>query len=396
MTDRVLIVDDDKNNLKAVNRILRASDCKVEFAHDGDEALRIVSTFKPDVAVLDVMMPGMNGYEVCRRLKSDDTTSNVMILLLSGKGALEDRLKGYGVQADDYLTKPFDGEELLAKIRILLRLKRAQDELRTLNQDLEKLVDVKTRKLVKKERQAIVGQMVQGIVHNLRGPTMVVHARAELASMAIKQLRDVLADDVENAREMVQRTLRHLEGLKQAVRKTEELISSLLSKGAQEAEEKKQWLDLNDIVVQEIEFLDADMDLKHGIKKNLDFDPSLPGFFGIYCDFSQIIYNLTKNASDAMRNSPRKELTISTEHDEQSIYIRFQDTGPGISPDHLERVFEPFFTTKPQEGSDNGDRSTGTGLGLHTCAQLMKSYGGDISVESKPGSGTTFTLWIPR
>jgi len=62
----------------------------------------------------------------------------------------------------------------------------------------------------------------------------------------------------------------------------------------------------------------------------------------------------------------------------------------------LERVFEPFFTTKPQEGSDNGDGSTGTGLGLHTCAQLMKSYGGNISVESKPGSGTTFTLWIPR
>lgn len=396
MTDRVLIVDDDKNNLKAVKRILRASDWKVEFAHDGEETLRIVSTFKPDVIVLDVIMPGMNGYEVCRQLKSDDTTSNVMILLLSGKGSLEDRLKGYEVQADDYLTKPFDNEELLAKVRILLRLKRAQDDLRRFNQDLEKLVDVKTRELVKKERQAIIGQMVQGIVHNLRGPTLVVQARAELASMATKKLCDVLHKDIDNARKMARSTLHHLEGLTQAVRKAEELISSLLSKGAQEAQEKKQWLDLNDIIAQEIKFLDADMDLKHGIKKNLDFDSSLPDIFGTYCDFSQIIYNLTKNASDAMRNSPTKELTISTEHDEQSIYIRCQDTGPGISPDHMERVFEPFFTTKPQEGSDNGDRSTGTGLGLHTCAQLMKSYGGDISVESKPGSGTTFTLWIPR
>jgi len=198
MTEHVLVVDDDKNNLKAVKRILGASDWKIEFAHDGEEALRIVSTFKPDITVLDVMMPGMDGYEVCRRLKSDDANFNVMILLLSGKGAVEDRLKGYEVQADDYLTKPFDNEELLAKVRILLRLKRAQDKLRTLNQDLEKLVDVKTRELVQKERQAIIGRMVQGIVHNLRGPTMVVQARAERASMATKQLRDVLDGDVEN------------------------------------------------------------------------------------------------------------------------------------------------------------------------------------------------------
>ena len=126
--NRILVVDDEERNIEIINRIFVRDDYEMEFAQNGKDALECVSDFEPDVIVLDVMMPGIDGYKVCHQLKSDKETSKIMVLLLSGKVTIEDRLKGYEVQADDYVTKPYDPEELRAKVRILLRLKNAQDE----------------------------------------------------------------------------------------------------------------------------------------------------------------------------------------------------------------------------------------------------------------------------
>lgn len=393
--NRILVVDDEDNNLKAIKRLIHR-DYILEFAQNGDEALRLIPGFNPDLVLLDIMMPGIDGYEVCRRLKSDSKTSGAMVLLVSARSALEDRLRGYEVGADDYIIKPYDPEELRAKVRILLRLKNAQDELRTLNQNLEKLVEVETRELVKKERQAIIGQMVQGIVHNLRGPLTVVHARAEIACKTARKLLEISKDDPDNFRKLVEKVIHNLDSLLEAVDRTDLLIDSLLAKGRQEAAGEKQRLNLNDIIAQEIKFLDADMDLKRGVKQYLDLDSSIPDLYGAYSDFSQVTYNLIKNASEAMKNLQKKELRISTRHDDENIYIIFQDTGSGISPDDLGRIFDPFFTTKPGKEPDNAGEPTGTGLGLYTCSQLMKYYGGEISVQSKLGTGTTFTITIPK
>jgi signal transduction histidine kinase len=393
--NRILVVDDETNNLKAIKRLIHR-DYILEFAQNGDEALKLIPDFNPDLILLDVMMPGIDGYEVCRRLKSDSKTSGAMILLVSARSALEDRLRGYEVGADDYIIKAYEPEELRAKVRILLRLKNAQDELRTVNRDLEKLVEVKTRELVKKERQAIVGQMVQGIVHNLRGPVTVVHVRAEIACETARKLLEISKDDPDNFRKLAEKVIHNLDSLLEAVDRTDLLIDSLLAKGRQEAAGERQRLNLNDIIAQEIKFLDADMDLKHRVKKYLDLDPSIPDLYGTYSDFSQVTYNLIKNASEAMKNSQKKELRISTRHDNENIYIIFQDTGSGISPDDLGRIFDPFFTTKPGKEPDNAGEPTGTGLGLYTCSQLMKYYGGEISVQSKLGAGTTFTIAIPN
>ncbi|MDI6789844.1 MAG: hybrid sensor histidine kinase/response regulator, partial [Thermodesulfobacteriota bacterium] len=456
--NRILVVDDETNNLKAIKRLLRR-DYILEFAQNGDEALKLIPDFNPDLILLDIMMPGIDGYEVCRRLKSDSKTSGIMVLLVSAKSALEDRLRGYEVGTDDYIIKPYEPEELRAKVRILLRLKNAQDELRTVNRDLEKLVAVKTRELVKQERQAIVGQMVQGIVHNLRGPLTVVHVRAEIACETARKLLEISKDDElvksqnspplaglqrrlagargdegegehnhlkslpyspspqpspvkgegvfglfpksskddpDNFQKLAENVIHNLDSLLEAVDRTDLLIDSLLAKGRQEAAGEKQRLNLNDIIAQEIKFLDADMDLKHGVKKYLDLDPSIPDLYGTYSDFSQVTYNLIKNASEAMKNLQKKELRISTRHDDENIYIIFQDTGSGISSEDLERIFDPFFTTKPGKEPDNAGEPTGTGLGLYTCSQLMKYYGGEISAQSKLGAGTTFTITIPQ
>ncbi len=395
MPNRILVVDDEKYNLTAIKRIFLNDNYITEFAMNGKEALERVSDFEPDLVILDIMMPGINGYEVCSQLKSHADTSGIMVLLLSAKSALEDRLKGYKVEADDYLVKPYDPEELRAKVRILVRLKNAQDELRILNQNLEKLVENRTRELVKKERQALVGQMVQGFIHNLQSPITAVCGRTELALMAAGKLSENQGNP-NIWRKQVEQIIRQLDYSLDAADKVDLLIDNLLAKGRDEAEDARQELNLNDLIVKELEFLDADMELKHEVKKNFNLDPSLPSLFGIYSDFSQVIYNMITNASDAMKNSSKKELAISTRHDNANIYIEFQDTGAGILPADLERIFDPFFTTKPKKGAEKKGEPAGTGLGLYTCSQLMKSYGAEISVKSLLGEGATFTITIPK
>lgn len=126
--NRILIVDDEEMLLLYLSKRLKKHNYDVVTCLSGEEALEKVKAFDFDVVILDVILPGIDGYEVCRRLKSDKKTSGIMVLILSVRKTVEERLKGYEVEADDYITKPYDPEELLAKIRILLRLKNALDE----------------------------------------------------------------------------------------------------------------------------------------------------------------------------------------------------------------------------------------------------------------------------
>jgi len=394
--NRVLVVDDEKANLNAVGRIFSDSGYELAFADNGNEALNAMKDLTPDLVILDIMMPGISGYEVCRRLKSDPKTARTMVLLLSGKGDIGDRLKGYEVEADDYLIKPYDSEELRAKAGILLRLKSVQDELLATNENLEKIVEAKTRDLVRKEREALVGRMVQGIVHNLRSPMTVVGGMAKLASRKLVELLGVCPDDGKNdLRRSVEMVSGYLGDIIAASQRIESIINNLLVKSGKEAAVKKQGINLNDLLANELEFLNGDMEIKHDLQKNLLLDPTLPEINGIYSDFSQVCYNLIKNASDAMQHSSKKELIITTRHDHNHIYLDFQDTGSGIAPEHLDHIFDPFFTTKALRGTEEEGEAAGTGLGLYTCAQLMEAYGAQIQVKSDLNIGTRFTIAIP-
>ena len=132
---KILAVDDDHANLNIISEIL-SDDYSVKTALSGEEALRLVKSFLPDLVLLDIMMPGIDGYEVCKKLRADAQLANTKILFLSAKELLEDRLFGYGVGGDDYITKPFDEEELLAKIKVFLRLKY-EEEIKSLNKVVE-------------------------------------------------------------------------------------------------------------------------------------------------------------------------------------------------------------------------------------------------------------------
>ncbi|MGV1101013.1 sensor histidine kinase [Thiovibrio sp. JS02] len=396
MDNRILVVDDEEYVRKAIERIFDDSGYELKFAEGGKKALALIDSFAPDLVLLDVMMPGMGGHEVCARLKANPKTAGIMVLFLSGKIEKNDRLSGYAVDADDYLTKPYEPEELKAKVKILLRLKKAQDDLLSTNRNLEKLVESKTRELVRKERQSLVGQMVQGIVHNIRSPLTAIGGMAKLASRkAAGVAREAGGQGDRRLVQFADNILEHLETINGAAQRIESIVNNLLAKSRCEAVLDKRGIDLNNLIRAEMDFLDADMTIKHAINKSFLLDPDLPEFYGSYSDFAQVFYNLVKNATDAMFHSPRKELTIATRHDGEHLFVDVSDTGSGIAAEDLRNIFVPFFSTKPAKGEEKEGEPTGTGMGLYACAELMKTYGATLQVTSELGVGTTFTLTIP-
>lgn len=142
----ILVVDDEKPNLKAIERLFFESDYQLLFAQNGEEALKIVKETRLSLVILDIMMPGISGLEVCSRIKEMDP--NIMVLMLSARARLDDRLKGYGANADDYLVKPYNPDELTAKVSILIRLYNAQKALQEMNQTLENKVQKRTEALI--------------------------------------------------------------------------------------------------------------------------------------------------------------------------------------------------------------------------------------------------------
>ena len=394
--NKILIVDDEPNNLQALRRLFfERQGFACEFADHGATALEMVETFAPDVVILDILMPGLDGYAVCRRIKSNPSSATTMVLLLSGLATLDARIKGYAAQADDYIVKPYDPEELLAKVNVLLRLKKAQDELREMNRNLESLVQQRTRELLVKEKQAVIGQMIQGIVHNFNGPLTGTKGFAQLAK---ERLEYCLAKGRGAEKELeghLKEIDYYLGYILTASKQLAKLVNDLLVKSRKDSSPQKVHLDINEVIAQEITFLEADMTLKHKVSKEFDLASSVPRFWGVYSDFSQIIYNLIRNAVDAMSASPEKRLTIRSSFDDGQILVEVCDTGTGIEPAIAEKIFEPFFSTKRLAGETKEGEPAGSGLGLYTCSEIIKAYDGRISVQSEPGKGACFSIHIP-
>ncbi|HID10395.1 MAG TPA: PAS domain-containing sensor histidine kinase [Candidatus Latescibacteria bacterium] len=240
----------------------------------------------------------------------------------------------------------------------------------------EKQMELELR-LIQESRLSAVGMLASGIAHNINNPLTSIMGRAQLLLMEHPEIEEELSPILHQAKQI------------------EAIVRNLTYKTRQEQSRQKQRLDLNHLLRQELEFLKADLDFKHKVEKEYDFDEDLPSIWGVYSDFSQTILNIIRNALDAMYRSERKKLTVRTYRDEDHIYIEIGDTGCGIPDDVLPHIFEPFFTTKPLAGQAKGDEPTGTGLGLSTCRQILKEYGAEISVRSKLGEGTTFTVKVP-
>ena len=362
-TGKILVVDDDAKNRELLRDLLEAKGHSVVEAESGQQALEMVAAGRPDVVLLDVMMPGMDGFEVCRRLKGNPETAPIPVLMVTALEERSDRITGIDAGANDFLTKPVDPQDVVLRVRNAVAAKKLYDQLQGSYDRL-------------KELEALRDNLTHMIVHDLRSPLTGIMGFMQLVQMQAGQK----LDDTES--QFLGKALASCSTLL-------EMINSLLD--VNRLEEGKMPLkpatcDLRALADEAIETLGA---ATEGIKLQVD----RPAEEVIaHCDPEVIRRVIANLASNAIRFTPRAgEVRLALESDPERARVSVTDSGPGIPPEYREKIFEKFGQVEARE--DN--RKYSTGLGLTFCKLAVEAHGGRIGLVSEVGRGSTFWFELP-
>lgn len=393
----ILIVDDQPYNVRILEEILKKENYKQLSANNAAEAHKILKDCLPDLILLDIMMPGEDGFEFCSKIKQNARTNDIPVIFLTAKVEIEDKIHGFKLGAVDYITKPFNAVEVVARVFTHVQLKKSRDFIKSYNTQLELIIEQRTQELIKSEKQAVFGQLMQGIIHNIRGPIASVISSFQLIGFYREDLEVYLKDKPELMNEVNEKfkeiwdVIEHDDKMLTKLTKT---MDAMMAKSRSDKSKIIEIVDLNEILRQEIEFFDADMGFNKIEKDITLFDKPLnikviPG------EVAQIFSNLVNNSLDAMYNRKDSKIAVASGMNAQFCWFSVTDNGPGIPYDIINKIFDPFFTTKKMRKDDNINAPTGTGIGLHFSKQTAESYGGRIEVSSKVGEGAKFTVYIP-
>jgi two-component system sensor histidine kinase/response regulator len=347
--NKILIVDDAEDTVELLKKRFRAEGYETSEAYNGEEALQKVPEYEPDLIVLDVMMPKIDGYEVCQRLKADEKTKYIPILMLTAKGEVEHKIKGLDIGADDYMGKPFDYKELSARIRSLLSIKATHE------------------KKVVEEKTGALEQMIDEVAHEIRNPL------TSIGGFARKVFNKLPEDDPN--RKYMQMIIEDVAVLENMIKQLIELKSMEIS--------QKEPVNINEVVTEALKVFEGETTEKK-IRVTMDLPDNLPLLFIDKKLMKRALCNMIKNAIEAMETTA-KELTIRTVLSGDYLDITIADTGKGIEKDKIKNIFDPMVSSK----------MFSPGLGLTFALKIVQYHNGTISVESEPGKGTTFTIRFP-
>lgn len=360
---KVFIVDDNTINIKVLGETLRKR-YDISFAKNGHEALSIIPRVVPDLILLDIMMPGIDGYEVCRKLKTERTTKDIPIIFITARDTKDDETKGFECGAVDYIKKPFRSEIVLARIKTHLELKLHRDKLNA-------IVTERTSQLIHSDRLATIGTIASAVAHEIKNPLFYISGNIELIQQYIETgAFDKVNEKFEKIFDGIDRINKLTEGLNGYSRHDS---SNLLI------------CSIDEIVH------DALAIISHNLRhKNISLSlETIPNGLKIDCDFqkiSQIFVNLINNAIDAIGENEGL-ITIKAKREEKNIVIQVIDNGPGIPRDYTDKVFTPYITSK--------EKNKGTGLGLFIVKRIVEDHQGTITLSSREGKGTEFVITLP-
>ena len=369
----VLVVDDDQRNVRLMESILRGSGYRVLKAYDGDEALRLVESRPPDLLLLDVMMPKMSGFEVCRKLKIRYETRLLPIIMVTALNALEDKVQALEFGADEFLTKPINKVELLAKVRSVLRVKALYDELERNRVEIE----AKNQELVRMEE--FRESMMQMVVHDLKNPLASIMGNVQLIQMSAEsgtpaRLKELLQRTQESARQLMRMILNILQIAKLEERKMPLSLERVaLHRLVQENVEEMTGLSARDNIA-----------LENRVREDLPSTRADRELIG------RVIANLLNNA---FKHTPAGgRVTIDARQEGESVILMVSDTGEGIPEELQPRIFDKFVAG---ESEASKRMLYDSGLGLTFCRLAVQCHGGRIWLTSKPGEGTTVFTSLP-
>ncbi|MCY6491000.1 sensor histidine kinase [Leptolyngbya sp. GGD] len=424
-SNSILIVDDTPNNIKILLDVLNNVGFDVSVAKSGEIALEKLPFIQPDLILLDVMMPGIDGFETCRCLKADENTKNIPVIFMTALSDSVNKLAGLRMGAVDYITKPIEIEEVLARINIQLKLKNTQkslineiEERRQTEAKLkEALLDLRhtQTQLVQAEKMSSLGRLVAGIAHEINNPISFIYGNLRHTHQYAQELIELLqlyqrkfpTSDSEIQAKSEEADLEFilndfpklLASMKVGIERIREIVLSL-----------RVFSRLDEAGLKEVDIhqgLDSTLTLlEHRLKANSQVSNSQASNIEVIKDYgnlplvecyagqlNQVFMNILNNAIDALleenQNQAIPTIKISTDiTDDQYISIRITDNGPGITADITQQIFDPFFTTKPV--------GVGTGMGLAISYQVVvERHQGILECRSQPGEGTEFLIQIP-
>ena len=431
----VLIVEDSAIQTEALRRVLSAEGYAVSVAKDGAAGLAKARELTPDLVISDIMMPEMDGFELCRNIKADERLRKIPVILLTSLSEPQEVMKSLICGADNFVTKPYDATYLLSIIQDLLHnehlngreenrqgihfpyrgekyfitsnrtqilnllistyetavaknleLIAAQDELKDLNRGLEDLVNKRTAALQTKNEElntvlqqlwqaaklATMGELASSIAHELNNPLATV-------SLRIESLMAQTPEDDKRRRELAI--------IGQEVERMGNLVTNLLQ-FSRRSQPQISTVDVCEEIEKTFELIEYHL-RKNNVKIIREFAPDVPSIDADRQQLRQLFLNLFTNASDAMPKGGTLTVRVMAPPEAKQVYIEIADTGVGILPEILPKVTEAFFTTKPE--------GKGTGLGLAICRRVAKEHQGtfDIVSEGVPGKGTRVCITLP-
>ncbi|HWZ93341.1 MAG TPA: ATP-binding protein [Polyangiaceae bacterium] len=389
----VLAVDDVEANLIALQALLDDMECDVVLARSGNEALRQLLRRDFALILLDVQMPGMDGYEVAHHARRNLATRDVPIIFLTAANNSEGMvLRGYGSGAVDFLFKPLNAAILRSKVRVFLELRSAHQKVEDAKSVLERTnSELKTAygelqathaQLVQAAKMASLGELVAGVAHEINNPLAFVLSHLDTVRRSLGQVETELAGQMpEGARQNWQRAQDRLREMTPGLERIRDLVVKLRAFSRLDEGERKK-VSMRECVESVLTILGHR--LRAGITVETHFGE--PDEVECYASLlNQAIMNLVANSIDAM--GAAGTLRISTGADGDQYQIVVDDTGSGIPPDLRERVIEPFFTTKPV--------GQGTGLGLSITYSIVQKHGGTLEFRDGAAGGTSVSIRFP-
>ena len=361
---KILVVDDQPVNVQLLKRKLEREGISVTAAYTGTEALELVAKDKPDLILLDVMMPDMDGMEVCQRLQELEDTRSIPVIFITARSSKESKLEGLAVGAVDYITKPIDLDETLARVQTQLRFVAINREMFDLQ-----------RRLQEARRAATIGAVTQGIAHNLNNLLGVVLGYLDLIKSNYNKPESVKknAENVENAVQRIANIIKQLGSLvvKSRMPVTKYALSKLIQDGVARYQSDHK-------IIQTVTVENPLGDLQ--IETHVEV-------------FEDVLAKTLINAWESYGKKPadQRPVLLRTKLIElpsgaEAVEIRIEDCGNGIDPELRDHIFEPFISIK---------QTVGVGMGLTVARHAFRNLGGDVSMTDNEGGGSVAILVHP-
>jgi signal transduction histidine kinase len=414
----ILVVDDTPDNLRLLSDLLTNHGYKVRNVTNGKMALDAAQLKPPDLILLDIMMPGIDGYEVCRQLKLKKETSLVPIIFLSAKTEVEDKVQGFGLGGVDYITKPYQAAEVLARIQNQLRISDlqkklrhqnqklqqeihdrvlAEEQLKVLNQKLEKIVEARTIQLQTQNQELLF--LKEELQKKLEQEHSLSDLKSELITTISHQFRTPLTV-ISTSSDLIKRKLmkveitgceRYFQRINDSVQKITLMLEDTLTLAKASSEE----LQLNIIPINLTQLCQSLIESWHIPDNSYKLSFLLEGKASntIKGDANLIQKMLSHIVANAIAFSPNGgNILLELTYEPQNAIVRITDQGIGIPPEEKTKVFERFYRAS---NANSVPGTPGAGLGLAVVQWIVKQHHGTITIESILNQGTTITLSLP-